>query len=329
MLDRLETQPHSFDFFYTLRLLQALHLTEPRVGESVRLREDIVRLCQVPHLRFTPSDLETFRPGIGSEAPRLSVNFLGFLGPNGPLPIHITEYVRQRLRDGDDTIASLLDVLQHRSLSLFFRAWALNQKTVDLDRREGRRFATYVASLAGLGMPSLQKRDEVPDLAKLYFAGRLSCVAKNPEGLSAILTAFFGIPCEIQNYSGHWIRIPPSAACRLGDTPATGSLGTTLIVGSKVWQVQTKFRARLGPMSFADLERLLPNHKNGAWRRLKDWVRNYIGAELLWDAQLALRAEEVPATRLGSGGFLGWTTWINTRPPTSDAEDVILDTDLN
>ena len=43
-----------------------------------------------------------------------------------------------------------------------------------------------------------------------------------------------------------------------------------------------------------------------------------------------LRAAEVPQTRLGSGGgLLGWTTWINTEKPDRDAEDVILDTDLN
>ena len=34
--------------------------------------------------------------------------------------------------------------------------------------------------------------------------------------------------------------------------------------------------------------------------RLKDWARNYIGDELVWDLQLILKKEEVPAASLGN-----------------------------
>ena len=58
-------------------------------------------------------------------------------------------------------------------LSLFYRTWADAQPTVQFDRPESDRFAAYVGSLAGVGLPSLQDRDAMPDLAKLSFAGRL------------------------------------------------------------------------------------------------------------------------------------------------------------
>jgi type VI secretion system protein ImpH len=79
-------------------------------------------------------------------------------------------------------------------------------------------------------------------------------------------------------------------------------------------------------MRLADLQRLLPGQLS--WKQLQAWVANYIGHEFLWDAQYVLLADEVPQTQLGSGSMLGWTTWIITRKPGHDVDDVILDSDL-
>lgn len=328
MLERLATDLHEFDFFQALRLLQAASLEKPRIGESVSISQDIVMLAQEPHMQFAPSAIESFSHGGAEARSRMVVNCFGLLGPDGPMPLHITELVLARIRDGDHVLEQFLNVLQHRVMGLFFRAWALNQKTVDLDRRDGRNMARYVASIAGIGMEALQNRDEVPDLAKLYYAGRLACVAKNVDGLEAIVSGFFCVPCEVQEFCGHWITIPPEGACKLGKSPATGCIGMSLIVGSKVWQAQTKFRLRIGPLTREQLHRFLPTDGSGAWRRLKAWVRNYVGLELNWDVQFVLRADQVTAAQLG-GGMLGWTTWTNTGAPERDADDVIIDADLN
>jgi type VI secretion system protein ImpH len=178
-----------------------------------------------------------------------------------------------------------------------------------------------------LGGPALRGRDEIDDRAKLYFSGRLAAHAKNAEGLAAIVTEYFGIEARVECFSGEWIKVPAADACRLGESTATGLLGSSIIVGSSVWQCQTKFRLRLGPMTLLDLYRLLP--RQPAFTRLKTWVLNYVGEELRWDAQYVLLAREVPQTQLGSGGLLGWTTWITTRKPDRDVEDVIIDPALN
>ena len=79
---------------------------------------------------------------------------------------------------------------------------------------------------------------------------------------------------------------------------------------------------RFGPMSLADYERMLPH--GAAFERVKYWVLNYCGEHFFWDLQLVLRAEEVPPTRLGHSSRLGWTTWLQTKTPDRDAEDLIL-----
>ena len=107
------------------------------------------------------------------------------------------------------------------------------------------------------------------------------------------------------------MELPADSVCRLGDSPASGSLGQTTIVGARMWDCQLKFRLRLGPMRLADLEHLLPDGE--AFRRLKAWVMNYVGDEFFWDAQLVLLAAEVPSISLGLGGRLGWTSWLRSR----------------
>lgn len=325
-IDKLAQEPYAFGFYAAMRRLHALDRSM-NLGASLRPREDRVRLSQQPDLRFAPSTVRDFVPPKGDDPARLVVNFLGLFGPNGPLPLHITEYALDRLRAQDTTLVAFLNVFHHRLLSLFYRAWAVHQKSVDLDRPQGRKFTKYIGSFIGLGTPATQHRDEVDDAAKLYFSGRLACQTKNPEGLAAILNEYFGVPVRVEPFTGQWITVPATDACRLGESPATGLMGSTIIVGSKVWQVQTKFRLRFGPLKYADLLRLLPSQ--GGFRRLKTWVRNYCGDELFWDVQYVLLANEVPSTQLGNGGFLGWTTWINTRKPERDAEDLLIDPSLN
>lgn len=328
LIARLAADPSRFDFFRAVRLLEAMHVERPRLGESLSPSQDLIRLSQQPSLAFARSTLDSFEPGDAARPPKLSVNFLGLFGPNAPLPLHITEYAHERQMNArDSTMTAFLNVFHHRMLSLFFRAWACNQKSADLDRPAEARFATYIGSLFGIGMPGLQDRDAVPDWAKLFYSGRLVAQTRNAEGLEAILRDFLAMPLRILTFFGHWLRLPEHSTCLLGESPDTGTLGTSAVIGSRVWDSQLKFRVRIGPVSFADFERLLPGR--ASFRRMKDWVLNYDGQEHLWDVQVILKKEEVPAICLGQAGALGWTSWLRSKPFDQDAEDLVLDPSIH
>ncbi len=171
-LRALRATPFEHGFLHAVRRLECLHQDEPRVGQSVRPREDPIRLGQEPSLAFAPATLAALAPANDVRPARLDVRFYGLFGPNGPMPLHLTEYARDRLRNGDDpTLARFADVFHHRLLTLFYRVWAAAQPTVSLDRPEADRFGTYVAALFGLGLPSLVERDAMADLAKKHYAG--------------------------------------------------------------------------------------------------------------------------------------------------------------
>jgi type VI secretion system protein ImpH len=315
-------RPHEFNFFQAVRRLEAEHAAWPRVGWSDRLEEDYLRFCQIPSLAFAPSSIESVAQ-IGPVI-RMYVNFLGMFGPNGPLPQQLTDFARDRLRNAHDpTLVRFMDIFHHRMLSFFYRAWASNEKSVDFDRTDDARYADYFGSFFGIGTPSLQDRDSVPDWTKIHFAGRLSAQTRNAEGLEAILADFFRIPTEIREFEGYWMKIPQENRCRLGESPETGSLGINAIAGERKYEVQLKFRIRMGPMELIDLQRLLPI--GPSFRCVKDWVLNYVNQEFYWDLQCVVKASAVPVISLGQGAALGWTTWLKSKPFTRDPDDAIFD----
>ena len=102
------------------------------------------------------------------------MRLFGLLGPNGPLPLHITEYARERMRHaGDQTLSRFLDIFHHRFVTLFYRAWAQAQPHVNHDRPAEDRFASYVGAFVGLLPAAFRERDALPDLAKFFHAGAL------------------------------------------------------------------------------------------------------------------------------------------------------------
>ncbi len=328
IIEELEQRPFAFDLFRAIRLLESQHPESPRVGYSHSPSQDPVRFAQNPSLAFAPSTIEALRREGPGAIPRLFVHHLGLFGPNGALPQHLTEFARDRQRNsGDNTFVAFLNVFHHRLISLFYRAWADNQMVLDLDRPKDQSYAIYIGSLFGLGMESLQKRDSVQDHAKLFFAGRLSSPPRNAEGLESILKAYFEINTELETFVGRWMDLPEDSICQLGDSPRTGSLGSTTILGSHFYECQLNFRIKMGPMSLKDYERMLPC--GSAFPRLRYWVLNYSGEHFFWDVELVLKADEVPQTCLGKAGRLGWTTWLKSRPFTHDANDLVLNPPAN
>jgi type VI secretion system protein ImpH len=324
LLDELEQAPHQFDFFQALRRLECLTTDLPRLGESARAKDDPVRLGQEPSLAFAPRTISSLASDPSGAPPRLEVLFFGLFGPNGPLPLHLSEYARNRLRqEKDPTFARFCDIFHHRFLSLFYRAWANALPTVHLDRPETDRFASYVGSLIGLGTPAMRDRDTVPDHAKLHFSGRLASESRHPEGLQAMLEDFFGLPVEIVEFVGRWTEVPKQWQCTLDDAASSSALGVATTIGTHVWDCQQTFRVLVGPVGLKDYRRLLPG--GDSLPMLIDLVRNYIGEELMWELQLILRKEEVPPIQLGESGHLGLNAWTEPEDLPNDADDFSLD----
>ncbi len=320
---RLAERAPQYDYFQALRLLEAAHHDWPRLGEAQHPQDEFVRLEHRPSMAFTPSPTAEFEPGNDDRAARLSSHCLGLTGPNGPLPLHLTEYTVERDQyHGDETFRRFLDVFHHRMLALFYRAWADAQPTVQHDRPEADRYRVYIGSLFGMGLESQQHRDALPDSWKLHFVGRFLTPTRNAEGLEAILQSVLGIAAEVVPFAGKWLAIPEECQLRLGQSRANGCLGQSATLGGRVWDRQSHCRVVLGPMTFNSFVELLPSGKCD--RLLTDTLRQYLCDELACDVVLELRGDEIPAMQLGNSARLGQTTWLPDRKPFSHRRDVVL-----
>lgn len=322
-LRELEEFPYRYDFFMALRRLESMYPDKPRFGEGARPVDEPVRLGQEPSLFFAPSALSEFKVGGKNQPHQIKNLFFGLFGPNGPLPMHLTEFARDRARnDNDPTFSRFTDIFHHRLLLLFYRAWANAQPTVSLDRAATRRMDTYVGSFFGLGAPELRNRDNVPDEAKLHMAGRLALQTKSAGGLLSILDDFFDFRFRIMEFVGEWLRLSSKDWLKLGSIGMAGILGKDAVIGRTVWNCQHKFRIICGPLRLDDFKRLLPGQPSLV--RLRDSVRGYVGFGVDWDLNLVLAGSDVPQLCLGESGALGWTAWLGERDTDEDADDIII-----
>jgi type VI secretion system protein ImpH len=319
LFDELAAAPYAHDFFHTLRRIETMTPRSPRLGRALRPGLEPVRLGQDPELDFAPASLVSFAAQAHAP-PRLGVRFLGLFGPQGPLPLHLTEYARERERHhADPGLARFADLFHHRVLTLFYRAWAQAQPAVHADRPEDDQFAKWLGALFGVAPAEFRDRDSVPDAAKRFHAGTLSRGVKNAEGLETLLRQHLRVPVRVQSFVGHWMRLRPQDQTRLGAGHAaepSAQLGASAVAGSKVWDRQYKFRLCVGPLDWSQYESLLPG--GSALPVLRDWVRQFAGLDRLWDVQLTLAACDVPRARLAPhpahgdapATRLGLSTWL-------------------
>lgn len=311
LLRALEAEPHRFDLFQAIRRLECTFRERPRFGEAIRAADEPVRFGQEPSLAFPDRAIASLSTQ-GDGPPRLSTFTFGVFGPNGPLPLHLTEYARDRLRNaGDATLARFMDVFHHRMLTLFFRAWAATEPTVARDRPALDRFAVWLGSLLGIGLPSTRDRDVIPDRTKLYYAGLLARPTRDAGGLAAIVGDLYGVAARVEEFVGEWVDIPPAHRSRLGRVSCT--LGIDAVLGKRAWLRTGKFRLVLGPLRRRELEGFLPG--SARLEELSSLVRCYAGDTLAWDLELVLATAEWRPMALG-GARLGWDSWVGHRPST-------------
>ena len=315
-VQQLRDEPQRFTLFAALRLLECADPARPRLGEARRPEEEWVRIEQPPYLTFAPSDVATAATGARG---RLRVEQLGFgiFGPNGALPLHLTEHTFERRRHHEDgAISDFVNLFQHRLATLFYRAWAESDPVASHARPDDDDFVRYLGALIGLFADSALQRDSVPDHAKLFRAGLLSAATRSADGLETLLSDFFRQTISVRQFIGGWLRVPTMLRTQLGRQDGYAVLGVTATLGTAAWQSQNRFEIVIGPLSFEEFLRFLPGSR--ALRSLKALIRLYTSDEWSWQVRLLVRQDDAPGVSLGRVGRLGWTSWLGHRQGVAD-----------
>ncbi|WP_413736660.1 type VI secretion system baseplate subunit TssG [Sodalis sp. RH21] len=304
--------PWRYDLFQLLRRIDAQAGGRYSLGRAPLPRYEPLRLGQTPELAFTAANIAAITPYADTGLRQVDIVGFGLFGPNGPLPLHMTEYAFQRAQqDNDPSLTAFANIFHHRLIMLFYRAWADAQQCVSFDRPDNRRFDDYAACLIGIGRPA-QRQGGLSALARYYMAGHLTRHPRNSEGLGAIIRHFFSVPARVRENVFQWLRLPRGGRLCLHAAGAATRLGIASCLGVAAPDRQYRFAIDIGPLSRRQYAQFLPARRRrpGKLAQLREWVIHYVGMEYAWEARLILHRDHYRGCALGDGQPLGRNCWL-------------------
>jgi type VI secretion system protein ImpH len=318
--DGLRSEPYGYDFFATMREFERSSKTKPRIGESSVLGEEIVALGQDPFMEFPASNLTGYQD-TPSGTPKVRTRFLGYFGPQGALPLSITNDAHYWSSQRDESYVHFTDIFSNRFLQLFFRVWADARPIAQADRPEDDRFFDYVGSFTGIGTDAFFDRDSVPDIAKISFGGLTGSRIKSTVRLKQFIESVLQVKADIEERVGCWLVFEPEDRMGLGSRHS--GLGVDAALGVRAYSINDKIRIGIIATSLEQYRRLLPG--GDLSEILTDLVFYYLGHRFEFDVELGLDASHAPPARLGVSGELGWTSWVAPKKPADDEKTYFRD----
>ncbi len=339
---QLLSDPHRFEFFQALRILERLYIRQgDRPGEVVAQR---LRFGTSMSLGFPASQIESAaafsRDGTALDRDsavehaitmeelgeiHIVPGFMGMLGSHGVLPLHYTEALGEReTYQRDRTPRAFLNIFGNRAVALHYAAWKKHRLALQYELDGDERFLPLVLSLAGMGMKGLRGRMEgngsdVFDHAVAHYAGAIRQRPLSATMLQRILSDYFRAPLRVQQFVGAWYRVPDAQQTQLG--VGNAALGSTALAGNRVWQRDLKMRIWIGPLDRAKFDDFLPG-RSGA-KALAKWLTLLTGSTLEYEVCLSLKPKYLNGIGLdeNTGCQLGFDSYLCSRPPEAPRSD--------
>jgi type VI secretion system protein ImpH len=343
-LGTLTRDAHRFEFFQAVRLI-GLVATEGRIDadgpqlsnpspyeEHLRFRTQVSLAFPAGTVSACTVSVEDGPPPERARVPLMTVSFLGLAGTGGILPWHYTQLLVDAVREKDFRLRDFLDLLNHRAIAQFYRAWQKSHFYIEFEtsRRAGSkqpdRFTQMLLGLVGMGTPGLRRRQAVDDDVFVYYAAHFSHRPRSAVALQQMISDLFQVPAEIEQFRGQWLNLRLQDQTRLQPNE-NDQLGVSVVAGTRVWSIEHGIRVRLRVSRHALFRQFLPGAPGYA--SVGDLVRSFVGPVCDLDLQIVLTKEEVPQCQLTADGSvqLGWETWLFSSGATRDVDDAVFPCD--
>ena len=312
LTSRLKNAGWSFDFFHAVRTLERLFPNKTPVGfEGPPAREAV---------HFNPSDSFAFQAGaIRSITPspeesadipaQMETTFFGLYGRNGVLPWHYTNRIKDDLRkNSDDSTRAFIDIFNHRLLSYFARAGSKYRIPHRYTMRLRNQVEEMLLAFVGISERTTPIPSDLPSTIIIRYSGLL-LQPRSAAGLKTILSDFFQLPFEIEQFIGEWLPIETEDQCSLGRK--NSHMGKSLTCGRRVYSAQHKYRIIIGPVPFSTFLEFLPGEQG---TDVLDMLTGLYMPEMAYEiCHRVIRATVAPCVLGGSRTQIGRSSWLQAR----------------
>lgn len=349
LIDQLQSEPHRFDFFQAVRLLEQAasdadqedHFSTGNIGGLSRPDQESVHFSADPGLSFHGHDvLKVSQKRIYSRDTdegsnlqwQMNVAMMGLTGSQGVLPYAYSEMLLGELRKKNQSLKDFFDLFNHRAISMFYEAWHKYQMVPEYERarRNGAKssdlFTEAFLSIAGIGLSELRFRTAIPDESMARYAGHFGRPICSAESLRGAIEGMFGFDVTIDQFRGEWYELPEDVRCRLPDEDVplgiNNQLGVNTVIGTSCYQIQNKFGVVITPNSKEEFSALTPGSKT--LEELKSFIKMSVGTEQDFEIEVRISGADACADAFFANeqgmGVLGWSTCID--PQKVNAESI-------
>lgn len=342
VMDRLLSEPHRFEFFQAVLLIESWlnqnGIEDGAVPLALLRFENHLSLAfpasQIAALRVeadvpitSASDLRAAIHGRQLRYISMTPAFMGFLGANGGLPFHYTERIARHADVTKDAgPQAFLDMLSTRSISMFYQAWTKHRPECMADAG-GDHFLTMLRSISGVGAPArAQPNTATPidtggpgDELIAFYAAQFRNRRVPASVIAGVMSEYFQVPFMLRQLAGCWDELPDRHQARLG--VANDTLGAGAVLGRRIYRHDARAILSIGSLgkdAFADF---LPR---GTGAHAIDKILGmFCGTGMTFEVQLVLRAQDIGQGRLqsqcaqGHAG-LGYNVFLNNKPAQTD-----------
>jgi len=289
-------QPQRYSFVDVLEQLESSQPQAAAVGHLGPPAREAVRLRPLLSLAFPTADVSSVQARKSGPPWLVETTFLGLYGESSPLPTYVTE---QLFVDEPNPTRDIIDILNHRLLSLAYRVL----RKYRLTRRP--ELIGMAGRLAGVNPENGQPRH------LLAFMGLLAQQPRSAGCLQAVLSAAFGgVAVMVEQCVPRWSSLPTDRLARLGRENCT--LGGDCLLGNRIFNRSTAFGVTVGPIAGELFRRFLPG--GDAMGTLGELIQEFNTEHLDYEVEIVVAGADLDASALGGTERLGWDTRLSGPP---------------
>ncbi len=339
IIKALIEEPRRFDFFQAVRLLEldlVLKESEPDssfkdykypVSKSTMAAQERIKFANNYELTFQTSEIKSINireveNDNSSPIYQLVCNFMGLAGSGGVMPYQFSELILKRIKLKDRTLSRFMDLINHRTISLFYQAWTKYRLPISWERSQlfdkskdkTCQFDHILHSIMGLETKELDFKFLDKNTIKGY-AGILSQANRNAINLENLLRDYYQFPVKLIQFVLERSHLEDECLTKIGTSNTTMSnnqLSAGAFLGSLCWMTQNKFRVVISLNSHADMIAFSPS--SNKLRGLVELIVFYVGIEMTFDIVFAIQGKKLPGLQLIEKSkyrpTLGWNSYL-------------------